>query len=76
MIAIFFFGFILAFVGWWMWCLIDAITSDFPHRNDKLIWVLIILLTPFVGAVVYTLVGRNRKIEPIDRGGDDQMLLE
>lgn len=40
--------------------LISALMSDFPG-NEKIIWVLIILLLPFLGSVLYFLIGRNQR---------------
>jgi hypothetical protein len=41
--------------------LISALMSDFPG-NEKILWVLIILLLPFLGSVLYFLIGRNQRI--------------
>lgn len=60
--TLFFFGVMLGLIVWWAWCLIDAIQAQFEQPNDKVVWVLIILLTPFVGAVLYTLIGQHRKL--------------
>jgi len=40
--------------------LISALMSDFPG-NDKILWVLIILLLPFLGSVLYFLIGRVKR---------------
>lgn len=42
--------------------LIDVLTSKFPGIK-KIIWVLVILFFPFLGAVVYYFVGRKQKID-------------
>jgi hypothetical protein len=41
--------------------LISALMSDFPG-NEKILWVLIILFLPFLGSVLYFLIGRNQRI--------------
>ncbi len=40
--------------------LISALTSDFPG-NEKILWVLIIIVLPFLGSVLYFLIGRNQR---------------
>ncbi|WP_082632221.1 PLDc N-terminal domain-containing protein [Algoriphagus resistens] len=40
----------------------DVITSDFANQNDKLIWIIIVVLVPLVGAVLWFLVGRGKRI--------------
>ena len=52
---------VLALVALWIWALVDAIRvpDDAHYRAGiKLIWVLVIALTGFVGAAVYLAVGR------------------
>ena len=42
--------------------LVDILRSEF-EGNNKLIWVLVILLTWFLGAILYYFIGRKQKIE-------------
>ncbi|MDB5030857.1 PLD nuclease N-terminal domain-containing protein [Mucilaginibacter sp.] len=42
-------------------CLIDIVRSDFKDAVTKLIWALIVLFAPFIGSIVYLIVGRNSK---------------
>ena len=41
--------------------LISALMIEF-HGNDKIIWVLLIIFLPFVGSLLYFLIGRDRRI--------------
>ncbi|WP_367181448.1 PLD nuclease N-terminal domain-containing protein [uncultured Lacinutrix sp.] len=41
---------------------ISAILNKFKD-NDKLMWVFIILLVPFLGPIVYFTIGRKRRIK-------------
>ena len=41
--------------------LISALMNDF-RGNDKIIWVLIIIFLPFLGSLLYFLIGRDRRI--------------
>lgn len=41
--------------------LISALTSDF-YGNDKIMWVLLIIFLPFLGSILYFLIGRDRRI--------------
>ncbi len=45
----------------WLWALIDCINSEF-EEDFKMIWILIILVVPIVGAIVYLVVGRQKKL--------------
>ena len=42
--------------------LIDTVRSDFKGQNDKIMWVLIIILFPFIGSLLYFFIGRSQKI--------------
>jgi hypothetical protein len=44
----------------WIWALVDAIQNPSLSGNEKLIWVLVIILTSLLGAVLYLLIGRKR----------------
>jgi hypothetical protein len=54
----------LLFVGSfvvWIWALVDAIQvpDDSMYRSGtKLVWVLVIVLTQVVGAIIYFAIGR------------------
>ncbi|MBK0379584.1 PLD nuclease N-terminal domain-containing protein [Mucilaginibacter segetis] len=44
-----------------IFCLIDIIRSDFKDQNTKLLWIVIVLLAPFLGSILYLTIGRNSK---------------
>ncbi len=43
--------------------LIDILRSSFPSTNDKLLWILIVLLLPVIGAILYFAIGRKQRIK-------------
>jgi hypothetical protein len=40
--------------------LLDLLKSQLP-TNTKLLWLIVILLAPVLGSIIYLLVGRNNK---------------
>lgn len=44
----------------WIVAIIDVVKRDFPGENDKLIWVLVVVLANWVGALIYWFVGRDK----------------
>ena len=44
----------------WLIQLIDVLRRHFPEPNNKIIWVLVILFTHLIGALVYYFVGRKQ----------------
>lgn len=43
--------------------LIGIVKNDFPGSNDKLIWILITLLLPFFGPLLYFVFGRPKRLK-------------
>ena len=55
-------GFVL-----WIWMLIDCINHEPSEGNDKLIWVLVIVLTGWIGALIYLFARRPKRIRMYGR---------
>jgi hypothetical protein len=45
----------------WISALIDILKNNFQD-NNKLIWVLVVILLPIIGAVLYFIIGKKQKI--------------
>lgn len=65
-------------VGVWIWALVDCIRvpDDRSYRSGtKVVWVVVIVLLGFIGAIVYLLAGRpdasTRATLPGGGGRDD-----
>ena len=64
---------ILAFVfllAPWLIAFIDILKNEFTD-NNKLIWILVILLVPFVGPITYFIIGRKQKINHLNHNSDE-----
>lgn len=46
----------------WVWTLIDCVTNEPSEGNDKIIWVLVIILAQLLGAIIYLIVRRPTRI--------------
>jgi len=53
---------VLFIFGLWIWALVDCATKEPDTGNTKVVWVLIIALTHFIGALTYALVRRPRRV--------------
>ena len=53
--AIVFFIFLAAFI--------NVLKSDFTDSTTKLMWVLVILLVPFLGSIIYFMIGGRHKVQ-------------
>jgi len=52
--------FILLPTIFWLTQFIDVLRRHFPEPNTKIIWVLVVIFTHFIGALVYYFVGRKQ----------------
>jgi hypothetical protein len=47
----------------WIWMIIDCATKEPAEGNERLIWILVICLAGWIGALIYLFVRRPRRIE-------------
>ena len=40
----------------------DVVRSRFANQTDKLIWILIVLLVPFLGTILWFAIGRDKRL--------------
>ncbi|MBX2874465.1 MAG: PLDc N-terminal domain-containing protein [Saprospiraceae bacterium] len=52
----------LGFMVLWVVTLVEIIRSDFPGKNDRLIYLLMVILAPVVGTVIYLMVCRKHRL--------------
>jgi hypothetical protein len=43
----------------WIWAIIDLIKAKSINDTNKIIWALVIIFVPLIGAVLYLAVGRR-----------------
>ena len=59
----------LAFLALWIWALVDCIKREFPGENDKMVWLIVLIVSFVVGlswlaAIIYLIVGRKKGTLP------------
>ncbi|SES99996.1 Phospholipase_D-nuclease N-terminal [Methanococcoides vulcani] len=57
-------GLAVASTLFWLWMLIDCVMNEPSQGNDKLIWVIIIVFTQLLGALIYFFFRRPKRIAP------------
>ena len=62
-----FFGIGILGTLFWLWMLIDCAMKEPSEGNDKLIWVIVIVFTNLLGALIYFFVRRPKRIEEYGR---------
>jgi len=51
----------IAALGVWIWALIDAIRNSTLDSTMRIVWVLVIVFTQIIGAIIYLAVGRSTR---------------
>ena len=49
--------------AFWIWMLVDCATKEPSGTNDKVVWILVIVLTHLLGAILYFLIRRPQRIK-------------
>ncbi len=66
--SMFGFGMLFMFLFWiasivlWISALIDILKSDFRGGSDKIVWLLVVVFLPLLGAILYFTIGKNQKV--------------
>ena len=45
----------------WIWMIVDCATNEPPEGNEKIVWILIIIFTHWIGALIYEIVRRPER---------------
>jgi hypothetical protein len=45
----------------WIWALVDIIKSKFQEDLMQIVWLLVVFFLPFLGVLLYLLIGRSMK---------------
>src|SRR3989338_367809 len=54
----------LAVFVFWLMMLIDVIRREFPNQNDKILWLVLIIIFGILGAIIYYFAGRSKGTIP------------
>ena len=44
----------------WIMALVDVVKREFKEPNEKIVWVLVIALTHWIGALIYMGIGKKQ----------------
>jgi len=55
----------MALFALWLWALIEIITKETDDQNTRLIWVLVVIFTHGIGALIYLAVRRPQRIKEL-----------
>ena len=54
---------VLGSIGLFIYVLVDILKSEFTNSINKIIWLILVLVTGPLGIVLYFFIGRKQKIQ-------------
>lgn len=48
-------------LAFWVWMLVDAAQNKGLDQNQKVVWIIVIALLHFLGALIYLIFGRPKR---------------
>jgi hypothetical protein len=61
LLLLFFFIFFIGGSVLWIWTLVDCAMHEPAEGNEKIVWILIIVFTHWLGSLIYMLVRRPER---------------
>lgn len=55
----------LAALAFWIWMMIDCAINEPSEGNDKIVWMLVLIFTNWIGALIYFFVRRPTRIRRV-----------
>ncbi len=52
----------LSALAFWICMLVDCIQNESKEGNDRLVWVIVIIATKLLGAIVYYFARRSKRL--------------
>lgn len=49
-------------IGLLIYCLIDILKNKFV-QGDKIVWLLVVILLPILGSLLYLFIGKKKKLK-------------
>lgn len=46
----------------WIWMIIDCAINEPSESNEKIIWIIIIVFTHWIGALIYLIIRRPQRV--------------
>lgn len=59
----------VGFLGtaFWIWMIIDCANNEPDEGNDKIVWILVIVLTGFLGVAIYYFARRPNRMRIVGK---------
>lgn len=47
----------------WLWMLVDCVGKEPAEGNSRIVWILVIILIPWIGALLYFFARRPKRVK-------------
>ena len=58
----------LALTVFWIWMIVHAVQNKGLSEGEKIAWVMVVVLMPFLGSVIYFFVGKPKEKAHVSGG--------
>lgn len=58
----------LGMVALWVWMIVDCVQNEPSDGNTKVVWILVIVLAGWIGALIYYFYRRPRRRRELEGG--------
>ena len=52
---------LIAFIVMWIKSIVDVINNDFKDQTNKIIWIIMLIVIPPIGTILYLTIGKKQK---------------
>ncbi|BAO54970.1 PLDc N-terminal domain-containing protein [Nonlabens marinus] len=56
---------VLSLIGLWIYCIVDIARSTFKKDDNKLIYILVVVLAPVIGILLYLALWQKEKVREL-----------
>jgi len=53
-------GFFIFLFAFWIWMIIDCVKRKFKNEMDKVVWMLLLIFTGILGALIYYFIVKKK----------------
>jgi len=54
-------------LAFWIWMIVDVAQRHFKDESEKIVWVLVVVLANWVGALIYYIIVKNSNPKGISK---------
>lgn len=70
------FGLLIGLFIFWIMMIVDVAQRKFPEQNQQLIWILVVVLASYIGAIIYYFVVKRKDTPAVQKKSSKRLKLK